>query len=228
MKRQEIKFGITADNRRAATWKLVTPKSKSDIYLICRELGGAIKVSMHQTGSWHIGYTKEEGRKYFETEESFNQHKHIEIWPRPKQIAEGVILAFRIVTPFSSVTTRIEKNIKKIIWVPNCSEGLATEIDIIITPNYEGLDNWPGKKSMGTKIIGSYQLDNGETVWVVYWYIPMPNLSSMNGNAFQYFKGQNKSELTSNNLKAIIFADENDGSRTLFDCAVDYNIKMNS
>ena len=78
---------------------------------------------------------------------------------------------------------------------------------------------------MGTKIIGSYKLDNDEIVWVVYWYISMPNLSSISGNTFQFFKGRNKSELKSKNLKAIIFADENDGSRTLFDCAVDLNIK---
>lgn len=221
MKRQEIKFGITDDSRRAATWKLVTPKSKSDIYLSCRELRGAIKASMHQSGSWHLGYTKETGSKYFETEESFYENQYIEKWPRPKPISKGITLAFRIVTPFSAVITPVEKNQKKIIWISNCQEGQATEIDIIITSKYEGLDNWPGEKGMGTKIIGSYNLDNGETVWVVYWYIPMPNLSSISGNTFQFFKGRNKSELKSNKLKAIIFADENDGARTLFDCAVD-------
>ena len=222
MKENYIRFGITDSNKqRAATWKLWTPKLKTDIYLSCRELRGAIKTSMHQSGSWHFGYTKETGSKYFETEEAFYKNQYIEKWPRPKTIGEGVTLAFRIVTPFSAVTTPIEKNEQDIIWIPNCSEGLATEIDIIITQNYEGSDNWPGEKNMGTKIIGSYKLDNGETVWVVYWYIPMPNFSSISGNTFQFFKGRNKSELKSNNLKAIIFADENDGSRTLFDCAVD-------
>lgn len=221
MREKFIRFGITDNNgHRAATWKIWTSNSKSDIYLACRELGGALKASFHQSGTWHFGFI-DSLDKYFNTEEAINKGRHIKIWARPKPIADGVTLAFRIVTPFASVKTPIDPDLKDIKWVSNCSSSLATEIDIIITSKELAQDSWPGKNNMSTKLIGSFKLNNGETVWVVSWEVPVPNLSSLNGLNVQFFKGQNKSDLKSASLKAIIFADEADGSKTLIDCVVE-------
>ncbi len=222
MREQYIRFGITDNNGlRAATWKIWTPNSKSDIYLSCRELRGTLKASLHQSGSWHFGYTNPL-ENYLEAEEAFNKNRHIEIWPRPNPIADGVTLAFRIVTPFNSVKTLIEPGIKDIVWVPNCSPTLATEIDIIITSFEQGNDSWPSKNIMATRLIGSYKMNNSETVWVVSREVPVPDLSSINGNELQLYKGKSKDDLKSANLKAIVFASEADGSRTLIDCTVEY------
>ncbi len=220
MREQFIRFGITDNHgQRAATWKIWTPHSKSDIYLSCRELRGTLKASLHQSGSWHFGYINSLD-KYFETEDALNKSKYIEIWQRPKPIVEGFTIAFRIVTPYTSVSTPIEPDIKDINWLPNCSATLATEIDIIITSFDQGQDNWPGKNKMSTKLIGSYKLNNEETVWVVSWEIPVPDLSSISKNTFQFFKGKSKADLKSDCLKAIVFADETDDSRILIDCTV--------
>jgi hypothetical protein len=221
MKDQFLRFGIRNNGLRAATWKIWTPKLKSDIYLSCRELKGSIKASLHQSGSWHFGYTDQALDKYFESEEAFEKSKYIEIWPRPKPIADGVTLAFRIVTPHSATTTPVGQTSKDVFWIPNCSEGSATEIDIIISPATNDAQNWPGKNRMGTKLIGSYNLPSKETVWVVYWEIALPDLSSFSGKAFNFFKGKSKIDLVGANLKAILFGDEQDGSRTLFDCSVE-------
>lgn len=216
-KDNQLRFGITDNNgHRAATWTITNPKSKSDIYISCRELRGTIKTSLHQSGSWHFGYSKEATEKYLDS----NQRKYIEIWSRPKAIALGVTLAFRIVTPYSAVTSKITESVKDIIWIPNCKEGLATEIDLIITSADTDTSNWPGKDKMDTKLIGSFKLANKETAWLVYWTGPMPNLSGLNGNQFQFFKGKNKEDLLGGNLRAIVFGQETDDSRTIFDCAV--------
>ena len=223
MKEQTIRFGIRDGSQRAATWKIWSPITKADIYLSCRELKGFLKASLHESGSWHFGYTEEGFKKHFEQEESNQKSRHIEIWPRPKQIAAGVILAFRIVTPFSAVTTPIEVNSNKVSWIPNCQEELATEIDIIITSFDPGENNWPGKRSMGTNCIGTFKLYNGDVVWIIYWTIPMPDLSSLNNKTFRSFKGQGKAQLVSSNLRVIVFGDEMDGLRTLIDCVVNYD-----
>jgi hypothetical protein len=77
---------------------------------------------------------------------------------------------------------------------------------------------------MGTKLVGSISISETEQVWVVYWQIPMPNLPSSNSSSFQFFKGKNKSDLLdSNNLKVIAFADAEDGSKILIDCAIKKN-----
>ncbi|MCK4679455.1 MAG: hypothetical protein KAT48_15075 [Bacteroidales bacterium] len=119
-------------------------------------------------------------------------------------------MAFRIVTPYSAVNTPIDGTPNRITWIPNCTEKHATEIDIIITSFNSNQDKWPGKNKMGTKLIGSYNLNNGETVWIIFWTIPMPDLSALSGKAFQFYKGRNKQDLTSKNLRAIGFAEGSD------------------
>lgn len=59
--------------------------------------------------------------------------RFIEKWPRPKPIAKGVTLAFRIVAPWSSVTSSTGEMKSDIIWIPNAPKPKATEIDVIIT-----------------------------------------------------------------------------------------------
>jgi hypothetical protein len=220
MARNLIRFGISDNNHlRAATWKLWTPNAKTDIYLSCRELRGNMKASMHSSGSWHFGYTQE-ALEYFETENAFNQKKYIQKWQRPQPLTNGLTLAFRIVTPFSAVTTKIIENNKDIVWIPNCPENMATEIDIFITSMEVDSEKWPGKNKMDTKLIGFYKIENSDTVCVVHWTIPMPDFSSLTGKQFQFFKGRSKADLASSNLRMIIFGEETDGSRTLFDLSV--------
>ena len=228
MSRKELRFGIFNERKglRAATWKLWTLKSKSDIYLTCRQLGGDIKLSFHESGSWHFGFSKEGFEKRFDIEESLNKSRHVDIWKRPMPIVDGVTLALRIITPFSAVTAPIELTDKNIIRIPNCSDGFATEVDLLITSYTEDLDSWPGKNKMGTKLVGSYAIEKTERVWVVYWETPLPNLSSPNSNSIQFFKGKQKSDLLeSGNLKAIAFADAEDGSKIIIDCAVVNNYR---
>ena len=177
-----IRFGITdGKGHSAATWKLWTPngENKSDIYLACRELGGALKASFHKSGCWRIAYIKETFEQKVEGTSAKHRNRVIDMWPRPKPIGEGITRAYCIVTPWSAVTSSIG-NIKnnKIHWIPNAPKQKATEIDIIITALGISTTDWPGKRSMGTSLIGSLELENGERWWVVYRVIDMPNLLS--------------------------------------------------
>jgi hypothetical protein len=216
-KDNHLRFGITNNNGlRAATWTITNPKSKSDIYISCRELRGTIKASLHQSGSWHIGYSKDAVEKYLATD----QNKYMEIWSRPNPIALGFTLAFRIVTPYSAVTCRLIESSKDIKWIPNCNEGFATEIDLIITSPDTAIINWPGKEKMDTKLLGSFKLSNEETAWLVYWTVPLPDFSGLSGKQFQFYKGKTKQDLVGANLRAIIFGQEPDDSRTIYDCAM--------
>lgn len=61
MGKQPLRFGIhDGAGHRAATWKLWTGKSanRSDVYLAFRELNDALKVSLHESGQWHIAYSQ--------------------------------------------------------------------------------------------------------------------------------------------------------------------------
>lgn len=218
-----IRFGITdGKGHRASTWKLWAPigVKKSDVYLTCRALGGKLKASLHQSGKWRIAYTPETFRQEVEGTTAKNRDRVIEKWPRPKPIAKGVTLAYRIITPSSAVTSAIGKTRGDIIWIANAPIPKATEIDIIITAPNTLATGWPGKRLMGTSLIGSLKLENGETVWVVHREIDMPDLAPTTKGSVHFFKGKGPQDLESDNLRALGFSYVKDGSRVIYDFAV--------
>jgi len=230
MPEQSIRFGITdGKGNRAATWKCWSPVGvgKNDIYLVCRNLGGALKASLHQSGKWHIAYNN----KFFEENVDDPKHKEkgrfLEKWPRPKDLSPGLTLAYRIVTPWSAVNTPFdESSFKKTTWIPNANIGKATEIDILITAPSTKTTGWPGMRSMNTKLAHSMVLDSGETVWIVYWEVEIPTLPSVNTNP-SYYKGKSKKDLEGENMRVLVFGNEDDGSRVLYDCALEVSKKGN-
>jgi len=221
MPEQAIRFGISDGyGRRAATWKIWTPKGKSDIYLTNRELKGALKTSLHPSGSWHVAYDENTFKEYIDGVIPTQKDRFLKKWPRPKSIAPGVTLAFRIVTPHSSVTSPVSKAEKNVDWLPNCPPGRATEVDILILSPTTLVNGWPGKNEMGTELVRFYRLPNGESVWVVYWVINMPDLSRVPEGKGRFFRGRTREDLKSDNLRAVAFDEEPDGSMVIYDFAV--------
>lgn len=221
MPEQTIRFGISnGGGHRAATWRVWTPAGKADIYLATRALGGTLKASLHKSGKWHVAYGQKTFEKVVEGAIPRQKDRFLKKWPRPKPIAPGVTLAFRIVTPHSAVTSPIGEADKNVTWLPNCPPLRATEIDIMIISPTTPVTGWPGKNKMGTKPVGSYKLENGELVWVVYWVVDMPNLSAAAKGSVQFYRGRTKDDLKSDHLRALAFGEEPDGSRVIYDCAV--------
>ncbi len=231
MAQRSLKFGINdGTGKRAATWKLWTETSggKSELYLANRALGGTLKASLHQSGKLHIAFSKQAYDSHVKGTKTKLGDRFIEKWPKPPEIAPGITLAFRIVTPYSAVTNSTENGkYKGVKWLPKALESKATEIDIIITkPESLGVE-WPGKNSMGTSLIGSFHLENSSTVWAVHWVIDLPDLSSIGNGNFHFFTGKNKKDLKTDGLRLIAFGKEPDGSRVLYDCAVKSTVANN-
>lgn len=207
----------------AATWKLWTEtrRGDSDVYLACRELGGSLKASLHQSGQWHIAYSKEVFDKRVEGALPQFKNRFKETWPRPAESSPGITLAYRIVTPSSAVTTKAEDSNKNgMIWIPNAPKAEATEIDIFIIKPETPVTGWPGKRALGTTLIGLFTLENCETVWAVYRRIPKPTFTNHPRGTGRFYAGASEKDLECENLRALAFGSEPDGSRTIFDFAV--------
>ena len=224
MGKQSIRFGITdGSGRRAATWKCWTPTGvgKNDVYLACREFGYALKASLHQSGNWHIAFSPQFFEENLDTLLNKPDGRFIQRWPRPRQIAPGVTLAFRIVTPHSAVSIPFDVSLcESIVWIPVPPDNRAVEIDIIFTAADTLVSGWPGKNSMNAQLIDSMSLDSGDKVWVVHRVTDMPNLGTLHGTP-RYFKGKSKNDLTGAGLHIHVFGCEKDGSRAIYDCAVE-------
>jgi len=217
MPEQLIRFCVSdGKGLRAATWKCWTPAGKEDVYLACRELKGAMKASLHQSGSWHLAYDP----GFFETsvrqEDRTNKGRFIDKWQTPAHLAPGVLLAFRIVTPCGAVFTS-QPETSGIFSAPKPAEGRAIEFDLFLVEPMIVLSGWPGKERMKTELVGSYNVPSGRTVWIVYWEIPMPRLPQLRG-APKYFEGRGPEDLTGDSLTALLFGDEPDGSKVIYDC----------
>jgi hypothetical protein len=224
MPEKSIRFGINDGvGNRATTWKCWAPVGvdKHDVYLACRGLGGALKASLHQSGRWHIAYSDSFFKENVDDPTHQERGRFIDKWPRPNEIAPGVTLAYRIVTPCSAVKTPYnQSNFKDIIWIPNANKGKATEIDIIITDSSTSVLGWPGKRSMNNQLLDYIQLDSGETLWIVYMEVEMPSMPNKK-IAPIYYKGKSKEDLQSENMRMILFGSEEDGSRVMYDFAIE-------
>ena len=224
MAQRSLRFGIRdGARRRAATWKLwtETANGKSDVYLACRSLGGSLKASLHQSGNWHIAYSQRTFKEKVQGAIPKFTDRFVEKWPRPSDISPGVTLAFRIVTPWSAVTNVTEgSNTTGVIWIPNAPESKATEIDILLVKPTTSVAGWPGKQSMSTSLIGSILLESGETVWAVYWVVAMPDLTTVAKGTGSFYKGKSEKDLEGEGIRALVFGTKPDGSRVMYDCAV--------
>ncbi len=225
MAKKSLRFGIQDnEGRRAATWKLWTETGggNSEIYLACRPLGGMLKTSLHQSGNWHIAYSRHAYENDVKGAVLKQKDRFIEKWPRPPEIVPGITLAYRVITPWSAVTHSKESDKhNKVNWVSNAPEGHATEIDIFIVKPTTPTTGWPGKQSMGTSLIGHVPLENGDTVWAVYWVVDMPNINFGKKAGLSFYNGCGIDDLKKAGLRELFFGEEPDGSRVMYDFSVD-------
>lgn len=225
MGEKSIRFAVTDGVKRAATWKCwtLTDKEKGDVYLACRELRDELKVSLHESGYWHIAYSQ----KFFEenlipfSDSDKSDKRFIMEWLRPPEIAEGMTLAFRIITPNSAVSTAFDTPLSEnIISIPVPPDNHAVEIAVIITAPYTSVSHWPGRNSMDTQLVGSMSLDSGETVWIVHRVTDIPALGTLRGKR-RYFSGKNEDDIArAKNPRVLVFGHTKDGSRFILASAV--------
>jgi hypothetical protein len=152
MSEQAVRFAVrAADGRKSATWKCWTPGApKHDVYLACRALKGELKVSLHQSGAWHIAFTPQTFAGGFADASNRPDSRFMDSWPRPKEIAPGVRLAFRVSIPWFSATILNTEPDSAVIWLPPAPEGQTVEVAVVITAPECQVLGWPGKDSMHT------------------------------------------------------------------------------
>ena len=222
MLEKTVRFGVReSSGRRAATWKIWTPGvAKHDVYLTCRELKGEFKASLHQSGRWHISFSKMIHEEGFADKSSRPDSRFLDTWPRPTEIGPGVTLAFRVVVPWFSATVEAKEEETGVVWVAPAAEGHAIEFAILITSPTCVVSGWPAKRSMKSNLVGSFSIATGETVWVVYTTMPIQVPRPIRGTA-HFLRGAGRSDLLdSRGLRAVSFGDEPDGSRVMYDVPI--------
>jgi hypothetical protein len=181
---------------------------------MCRELGNAIKVSLHQSGSLRLAFDSDFYEAQFPSASRREGGRLLESW-MAVSLPGGAQLALRIITPKGSVAT-VDSDLAGIIQVAAPMDGNAIEFYVIFTttPRMEG--EWPGKHKSGSSLVGSYELPDGRRVWVVSREIPLPALT-VEAGAPHFFHGKSELDLKSDDLRFVAIADSPDGTKVLLD-----------
>lgn len=226
MPKREVRFGVSDGTYRSATWKCWSPTGKkTDIYIVNRGIAKTLKVSLHETGQCHIAYFDSFMNSSGLSVDPRVKDRYIDKWLSPKAFANGLIIGLRIVVTHAAVCTPLKaEDSRKIKWIENCAPDKSTEIDILITPPDYKSQDWPGKNSMGNRLIDSYLLADESRVWITHHEIDPPDIKKQKIN-FKFFKGHDKYSLVNGKLKLMLLGDEPDGSKTLYDCALVFETK---
>jgi hypothetical protein len=153
----------TAGGARSAIWRLWA--TRNDVYLSFRNLGGVLKVSLHETGDWRMALTNE----YLQTDNPalIDGGRFFEKWRRPAERTPGVTIAMRLVIPSTAVNIPpgVQGEPAATRLVPPAPSDWFTVVTVAFT-NQQMTERWPGR-SQGTNPIGQLTLPKGEQVWLV-------------------------------------------------------------
>lgn len=213
-----IRFGVgDGTSRRAATWKCWAHRGggKNDVYLTCRDLPGSLKASLHASGNWHIGFDQ----RFLDANAVREEWptRFTEKWTRPSDSSPGFTLACRIVTPSVTVNVTIDpSDCVGVVWIPPPRDGHAVETVVAITAAQTPINGWPGT-TMGATLVGTFALDNGDTVWVVTHEITLAGAEGAFPANARFFHGKTNADVKGPGLRMIALGKEPDGSRVLFE-----------
>lgn len=219
---EPIRFGLRSpDGLTSSVWVCWVSGSpvKSDVYLSPRPCAKHLKISLHESGRWHVALNSEYFTELKQDKTWRDRDRYLDNWSRPLELSPGFTLAARIVFPWSAASNS-EPTIgagKKVSWVLAPPQGSAVEFDVILTSPDLRTTSWPGSAAMKTDLIGMRSLANGHVVWIVSRIVPMPPIGPMSGS-FMPFDPTSSARLDSPCLRIALFGrDDNDGSLVVLD-----------
>lgn len=204
---------------RAATWKCwAKDRRDQSVYLTCRELGGSLHLSLHETGQWHVAFDKVVFPKLFEPGMQPDSRFAGE-WTKPEDIVRGWTLAAQIYTPATAVTSPFIEG-KQISWIDQSDSHLMTEISLLLARTDAPLtEKWPGAQRMKTQFVGKFALDGGASVWLVVRYVH-PRVPQMPPIRPRFAAGKKTADLSGNNLRALLWSEPSGGRIHFYEAPV--------
>lgn len=196
MPERSIRFGVTDHaGRRAETSKCWTRVGigKRDVYLACRALQGNVKLNLHETGCWHVGFDAARFSSMFE-KESAPASRFAGKWDWPAPLIHGLATC-RVHIPWYGVTILITSLDKNVFWIQAAPRGQSTEVAVFMSEAGALVTDWLGRRSMNTSLAGSLELDGGGHVWVVITPIPLVELKLPSAATARYFEGAGEENL---------------------------------
>ena len=205
MSERAIRFGV-ADQKghRAATWKCCTQvgSGKKDVYITCRELRGCVKLSLHQSGHWQVAFDANQFPDLFQ-QGSEPASRFAGQWDKPAPLIPGFTLACRVTHRGTRQLFPSRLSIQAFLWIQAPPPGESIEVAVLLCEGDLHEADWPGRRSMNTSLVGTFQLDGGGHVWIVHRCVPYVEPSLPPAPAPKYFRGAGEEQLFEEGTRAV-------------------------
>ena len=211
MAEKSLRFGVRdpVTGLCAATWKLSTSDGKPDVYLFCRPVGNAVKLSLHESGQWHFAF----GDKGLFEKGSLPKSRFLGVYEKAPHIAPGITLACRVHTPWFACTVAPDsKEEPGMLWLEPAQEGHSIEVAIFLYEGPRQPNDWPGRDGKKTSFVGELELAGGGRVVAVALPAPFVDLLPQQASAPRFFKGKSIEDLQGPGNRAMGWGRHPDGS----------------
>jgi hypothetical protein len=133
-----------------------------------------VKVSLHEPGPARFALTREFVRKGLWAAPEGRDPRLADEWERPRpKPPNRAVRPLSIIVPWDEVVEREGEETGDVIWTAPPPEGTSVHFDVVYTPTGVTVIGYPGARSMGTKLVGKVELENGEHVFVTSIVRPM-------------------------------------------------------
>ncbi len=221
-----IRFAVRApDGSRSHLWTCWTTvgKGKRDVYFTSKPLGHAAKLSLHESGQWHVGFLTEKLDELFDAG-SAPPSRFLGKWDRTDAMRKNpVVRAAAVSLPWNGLFQGEEVR-KPVVWLPVAPENQMTEVSIFLVNGQLPPNDWPAKDSMGTKLVELMPMEHGGTVAIVYREVPMLEGGEPKHGVPRYFKGESEADLVQAN-RMLTWGAADDGAVTFLDCPLEVQRK---
>jgi len=184
-----IRFGLgTWDGLRSSSWK-VWPGSDSSVYIASRDIGHALKVSLHPRspagsgGEWRIAFTAE----YLGTNplQGLDGNRTLDEWDSeigrlenvPLKQAFAVVLGrfsmgYHVLSPSQDLRS-YRRRLAKVDWLQELPPVENAWQFTTFIGDAGVLGTPPGTRAMSAVQVGRFTLGNGAEVWIMRHLIPV-------------------------------------------------------
>ena len=220
MLRDWLRFGVSDGQLNwAATWKLwaTTPDDAVEVHLGSRFLGGRLTASRTDDGDWRLAFVRHGRDSVCGADSAAECIGEIAEHHHAQRIADGCVLAFRILTPATSVNLpHLAGRFRYVAWIPKAPPAKWVETTVMITEPRPRRSGWQAQHLYGRALLGSLLLPDGHRVSVFFRTIDAPRHTTPLRDSRAFHKAD-----SSPHRKHMTVAREPAGAIVVHDLAVD-------
>ena len=165
-----------SDEPRSGTFRVWSPKGKSDVYAGIRDIAGEIKISLHESGHCLAGLTHQFAAKEADAVTRLSGKRHQSTWTRPTHTGRSIVNPLQFSIPASELRQwENTSGDNKITWIDPPKSTHSIIVSCIFSGQTLSDAEWPGRQN-GTHLVGTKLLPNGEKFWLVWQDCPTSDL----------------------------------------------------